>query len=90
MKKEFKIQRIDGLPKRKVTPNEEDMKRIRYEGKLISNLKTHKFRLIIFFEDFIRPVEGITTEFLEVKEYSMANQEDHILIDIAAQKVLKL
>ena len=35
-KRKFKIQRIDGLPKRKVTPNEEDMKRIRYEGKLIS------------------------------------------------------
>ena len=31
-KRKFKIQRIDGLPKRKVTPNEEDMKRIRYEN----------------------------------------------------------
>ena len=38
-KRKFRIQRIDGLPKRKVTPNEEDMKRIRKEGKLIVKAK---------------------------------------------------
>ena len=89
-KRKFKIQRIDGLPKRKVTPNEEDMKRIRYEGKLISKAKRANSDLSYFFEDFIRPVKGITTEFLEVKEYSMANQEDRILeLILQLQKVLK-
>ncbi len=34
-KREYDIQRIDGLPARKVTPNEQDMKRIRAETRLI-------------------------------------------------------
>ena len=60
-KESLRSKRIDGLPKRKVTPNEEDMKRIRYEGKLISKAKRTNSDLSYFFEDFIRPVKGITT-----------------------------
>jgi len=49
------------LPKRKVTPNEEDMKKIRKEGKLISEAKNTNSDLNYFFQKFIRPVDGITT-----------------------------
>ena len=48
-KRKFKTQRIDGLPKRKVTPNAEDMKRIRAEGKLISIAKNENSNLPFFF-----------------------------------------
>ena len=50
--RKFKIQRIDGLPKRKVTPNKEDMKRIRKEVKLISKAKKKNSDLLFFFEIF--------------------------------------
>ena len=33
--REYKIQRIDGLPKRKVSPSKNDMKRIRSEGAVL-------------------------------------------------------
>ena len=59
--RKFKVQKIDGLPKRKVSPNDEDMKRIRKEGKLIAKAKNVNSDLSFFFKDFIRPVDGITT-----------------------------
>ena len=66
--RKFKVQKIDGLPKRKVSPNDEDMKRIRKEGKLIAKAKNVNSDLS-FFKDFIRPVDGITTGVLAVREY---------------------
>ena len=86
-KRKFKIQRIDGLPKRKVTPNEEDMKRIRYEGKLISKAKGANSDLSYFFEDFIRPVKGITTGvFGSQRILNGKPRRPHFGIDIAAPK----
>jgi len=38
-KRDYDIQRIDGLPPRKVTPNKLDMKRIRAESKLINQAR---------------------------------------------------
>ena len=59
-KRKFRIQRIDGLPKRKVTPNEEDMKRIRKEGRLIVKAKNINSNFDFFSNGFIRPLKGIT------------------------------
>ncbi len=90
-KREFKIQRIDGLPKRKVTPNEEDMKRIRYEGKLISKAKSANSDLSYFFEDFVRPVKGITTGvFGSQRILNGKPRRPHFGIDIAAPKGTKV
>ena len=47
--RKFKVQKIDGLPKRKVSPNDEDMKRIRKEGKLIAKAKNVNSDLSFFF-----------------------------------------
>ena len=77
-KRKFKIQRIDGLPKRKVTPNEEDMKRIRYEGKLISKAKRTNSDLSYFFEDFIRPVKGITTGVFGSQRHGLISIYSHL------------
>ncbi len=90
-KRRFKIQRIDGLPKRKVTPNAEDMKRIRSEGKLISKAKRENSDLPYFFEDFVRPVNGITTGvFGSQRILNGKPRRPHFGIDIAAPKGTKV
>jgi murein DD-endopeptidase MepM/ murein hydrolase activator NlpD len=90
-KRDFKIQRINGLPKRMVEPNEQDMKKIRLEGKLISNAKNSNSDLPYFFEEFIRPVEGITTGvFGSQRILNGQPRRPHFGIDIAAAKGTKV
>ena len=83
--RKFKVQKIDGLPKRKVSPNNEDMKRIRKEGKLITKAKNVNSDLSFFFKDFIRPVDGITTGvFGSQRILNGKPRRPHYGIDIAA------
>ena len=89
--RKFKVQKIDGLPKRKVSPNDEDMKRIRKEGKLITNAKNVNSDLGFFFKDFIRPVDGITTGvFGSQRILNGKPRRPHYGIDIAAKKGTKI
>ena len=89
--RKFKVQKIDGLPKRKVSPNDEDMKRIRKEGKLIAKAKNVNSDLSFFFKDFIRPVEGITTGvFGSQRVLNGKPRRPHYGIDIAAAKGTKI
>ncbi len=90
-KRKFKIQRIDGLPKRKVIPNDEDMKRIRKENKLILKAKKENSNLEYFFKDFIRPVDGITTGVYGSQRILNGKpRRPHFGIDIAAPKGTKV
>ena len=58
-KREYKIQRIDGLPKRKVTPrSKEDLERIRKEAALSRKARELDDPRTDFLVDFIWPVEG--------------------------------
>ena len=87
IERKFKIQKIDGLPKRKVTPNAEDMIKIRKEGKLISLAKNKNSNLTDFFSDFIRPVKGITTGVYGSQRILNGEpRRPHFGIDIAAKK----
>jgi len=89
--RKFKVQKIDGLPKRKVSPNDEDMKRIRKEGKLIAKEKNVNSDLSFFFKDFIRPVDGITTGvFGSQRVLNGKPRRPHYGIDIAAAKGTKI
>ncbi|WP_440679000.1 M23 family metallopeptidase [Candidatus Pelagibacter sp. HIMB1517] len=89
--RKFKVQKIDGLPKRKVSPNNEDMKRIRKEGKLIAKAKNVNSDLSFFFKDFIRPVDGITTGvFGSQRVLNGKPRRPHYGIDIAAAKGTKI
>ena len=89
--RKFKVQKIDGLPKRKVSPNDEDMKRIRNEGKLIAKAKNVNSDLSFFFKDFIRPVDGITTGvFGSQRVLNGKPRRPHYGIDIAAAKGTKI
>ena len=56
-KRKYKIQRIDGLPEKKVTPPEEFYERIKKENKLISNAREVDSDLSFFKDQFIIPVE---------------------------------
>jgi murein DD-endopeptidase MepM/ murein hydrolase activator NlpD len=61
-KRKYKIQRIDGLPEKKVTPPEEFYARIKKENKLIVNAREINSDLNFFKEKFILPVdEAIVT-----------------------------
>ena len=87
IERKFKIQKINGLPKRKVTPNAEDMIRIRGEGKLISLAKNKNSNLIDFFSEFKRPIKGITTGVYGSQRILNGKpRRPHFGIDIAAPK----
>ena len=57
-RREYNIQKIDGLPKKKVTPPEEFYVRIKKENKLIVNAREINSDLTFFKEKFILPVEN--------------------------------
>ena len=57
LKREYKIQRIDGLPEKKVTPPKEVYDRIRKENKLIGKARAIDTDLIYFKDKFITPVD---------------------------------
>ncbi|MCF6354178.1 MAG: M23 family metallopeptidase [Candidatus Polarisedimenticolaceae bacterium] len=58
-RREYKVQRIDGLPKRKVTPrSKEDLARIRKESALSRSARKRDDPRTDFLVDFIWPVTG--------------------------------
>jgi biotin carboxyl carrier protein len=58
-RREFRIQRIDGLPSRKVTPrSKEDIARIRREAAAVRKARSVSRELTDFREKFIWPVTG--------------------------------
>lgn len=56
--REYRIQRIDGLPPSKVTPNAEQLKRIRKEGAAAKAARQHRDLRDDIFADFIWPATG--------------------------------
>ena len=57
-KRKYKIQRIDGLDKKKVTPPEEVYERIKKENKLIGKARSINSNLVFFKEKFIQPLDN--------------------------------
>ncbi|MEX1147543.1 MAG: M23 family metallopeptidase [Sphingomonadales bacterium] len=57
-RRDFKVQRIDGLPQRMVTPPEEVLERIRRENALIAAARARDTDAAWFRDGFIRPAEG--------------------------------
>ncbi len=56
--REYKVQRIDGLPKSKVTPPKSLVKRVGDEFILAKNARSHMSDLTYFQGDFIWPAQG--------------------------------
>ena len=57
-KREYEIQRIDGLEEKKVTPPEEVYERIKRENKWIGEARAVNSNLTFFKEKFINPLEN--------------------------------
>ena len=58
LKREYKIQRIDGLPEKKVTPPKEVYDRIKKENILIGKARAIDTSLTYFKDEFITPVDN--------------------------------
>ena len=87
-KREFEIQRIDGLPSRKVTPTApEDLERIRTDREQITAVRDHEGTVPYFASGFMRPVEGrISGVFGSQRILNGKPKSPHNGLDIAAPK----
>ncbi len=56
--REYNIQRIDGLPPRKVTPREEDQKRIKADRVAVKKARSRRGNQIDYLQGFSWPVQG--------------------------------
>ena len=84
-KRDYDIQRIDGLPARKVTPNEQDLKRIRAETKLIKQARKLDADRNDFQTGFMWPTVGrISGVYGSQRILNGKPRRPHFGIDIAA------
>ncbi|NIR30509.1 MAG: M23 family metallopeptidase [Gammaproteobacteria bacterium] len=81
----YRIQRIDGLAPRKVTPSEEDLKRIRAEVELVRNTRKRDDARTDFLDGFEWPLTGrISGVYGSQRILNGQPRRPHYGIDIAA------
>ena len=87
-KRKYKIQRIDGLPKKKVTPPKEVYERIKRENKIISDARAIESNLTFFKKKFISPLENaiITGVYGSQRILNGKPKWPHYGIDFAAKE----
>ncbi len=85
IQREYAIQRIDGLPPRKVEPNAKDLKRIREEAKLIRAARGRDSAYTYFVGGFAWPVVGrISGVYGSQRVLNGKPRRPHYGVDIAA------
>ncbi len=91
-KRKYKIQRIDGLEEKKVTPPEEVYERIKRENKLIGEARAINSDLNFFKEKFITPLENaiVTGVYGSQRILNGKPKWPHYGIDFAAKKGTKI
>ena len=91
-KREYKIQRIDGLPEKKVTPPKEFYDRIKRENKIISNARSINSNLTFFKNKFIPPLDKaiITGVYGSQRILNGKPKWPHYGIDFAAKEGTKI
>jgi len=87
-KRKYKIQRIEGLPGKKVTPPEEFYIRIKNEGKLIAEARSIDSDLTFFKDKFIIPVDNaiITGVYGSQRILNGIPKSPHLGLDFAKEK----
>lgn len=84
-KRRYDIQRIDGLPGRKVSPNAQDMKRIRAESKRIAAARYRDTPETSFLGGFILPARGrISGVYGSQRILNGKPRRPHLGLDVAA------
>ena len=87
LKRKYNIQRIDGLPKNKVTPPESVYKRIKEENNKIGKARSINSNLPFFKDKFIMPVDGIISGVYGSQRILNGKPKwPHYGIDIAAKE----
>ena len=92
LKREYKIQRIDGLEEKKVTPPEEVYERIKRENKWIGEARAVNSDLDFFKNKFITPLENaiVTGVYGSQRILNGKPKWPHYGIDFAADKGTKI
>ena len=84
-KRRYDVQRIDGLAPRKVTPNAQDMRRIRAESARIRAARARDTAATWFASGFAWPVKGVVTGVYGSRRILNGEpRRPHLGIDIAA------
>ena len=91
-KREYKIQRIDGLEEKKVTPPEEVYERIKRENKWIGEARAIDSDLAFFKNKFINPLENaiVTGVYGSQRILNGKPKWPHYGIDFAAEEGTKI
>ena len=91
-KRKYKVQRIDGLPEKKVTPPPEVYKRIKRENKIISDARLINSDLIFFKDKFIKPLNKsiVTGVYGSQRILNGKPKWPHYGIDFAAKEGTKI
>ncbi len=83
--REYKIQRIDGLPSKQVTPDEKSLKRIREEGALAAAARKQDADDESVFAEFIWPAKGpISGVYGSQRILNGQPRRPHFGVDVAA------
>ncbi len=84
---EYRIQRVEGVPQRTVTPSEEHLARIRREAALVSSARAESLPEGLFVEPFIWPAQGpITGVFGSQRVYNGVPGRPHFGVDVGVPK----
>ena len=91
-KRKYKIQRIDGLPEKKVTPPKEVYERIKRENKLIGDARSVESNLTFFTKKFINPLDKaiVTGVYGSQRILNGKPKWPHYGIDFAAKEGSKI
>ena len=92
LKREYKIQRIDGLPEKKVTPPKEVYERIKRENKIIGEARAVESNLTFFKNKFISPLDNavVTGVYGSQRILNGKPKWPHYGIDFAAKEGTKI
>ncbi len=91
-KRNYKIQRIDGLPEKKVTPPPEVYERIKKENKIIADARSIDSNLKFFKNKFINPLDNaiVTGVYGSQRILNGKPKWPHYGIDFAAKEGTKI